>query len=70
MAQGTPAISVLFNDGSDENCFALVIGGEIPGNLELLVVDSADNVRPVNNVPLRAPADYGAEGGGDTYHLA
>ena len=69
MAGGTPVISVFFNDGTDEDCFAVVISGTLGGPLNLLVVDSGDNVDVVNQVPLRAVADYGAAGGGRTYHF-
>ena len=66
---GTTVLQVFFNDGVDEDCFAAVITGTVGGPLNLLIVDSSDNVRVVNEVPQRAVADYGPEGGGDTYHL-
>ena len=36
MAGGTPVISVLYNDGTDEDCFAAVLSGTVGGLLNLL----------------------------------
>lgn len=59
---------VFFNDGTDEDVFALVKRELENGNLNLEVCPDQGAPYPVNDVPQREKADYGAEGGGDTWH--
>lgn len=66
----TKVESVWFNDGTDEDVFALVVGdGE--GDTKNLISFDPSTAAPEhrNNVPRREKIDYGPEGGGDTYHL-
>lgn len=60
---------VFYNDGTDEDVFALVKRELDDGNLNLEVMPDQGAPYPVNDVPRRDKADYGPEGGGDTYHL-
>lgn len=60
--------SVLFNDGSDEDVFALVTKTLDNGNKNLVVCPAQGAPYPENDVPERAKSDYGAEGGGRTFH--
>lgn len=60
---------VFYNDGTDSDVFAVVKKKLESGNLNLQVFPDNGDSYAVNDVPLRDKADYGAEGGGKTYHF-
>lgn len=62
MKKGT---AVNYNSG-EGNLLALVRGGT--GDKTDLVVFGKDGASFENDVPRRDPSDYGAEGGGRTWH--
>jgi hypothetical protein len=57
--------AVKYNDG-DSNEVAFVRGGD--GDTLNLAVLTRNGVEFKNSVPRRDPSDYGAEGGGHTWH--
>ena len=60
---------VSFNNGSDPDCFELVVADKGGTKKDLLVFDpstAAPSYR--SDVAQREPKDYGPEGGGDTWH--
>lgn len=61
-----PVESVDYNSG-DGTRFALVVDEKGDHKLDLAVLTDHGFER-VNDVPRRAPADYGPEGGGRTWH--
>lgn len=63
------AKTVKFNDGTHESVYALVIGQapEDHNTLDLAVL-RANGVEIAEGIPKRDPSDYGAEGGGRTWH--
>lgn len=61
--------SVFYNDGNNEDLFALVTHDDGDGQLDLIVFSAEGVPGVVKNVPRRDKADYGAEGGGVTWHL-
>lgn len=66
---GVPVESVFFNDGENEDVFALVLKDDGDTKLNLYVIPDSGEPHVANGVPLRDKKDYGPEGGGDTYHL-
>lgn len=61
--------AVVYNGGhGQERLLAFVRGGT--GDQTDLVVMTKDGVQFEENVPRRDPSDYGAEGGGRTWHPA
>lgn len=64
-----PVEAVNFNAGEGkESQFALVLKDHKGGTLDLLWVDDNGSWNAASHVPRREPADYGPEGGGDTWH--
>lgn len=60
--------SVFYNNGEAE-LFALVVADKGEHELDLIVFDQDTGASSlVRNVPRRAKADYGPEGGGRTWH--
>ena len=59
---------VFYNDGTDEDVYAIVTKDNGDGNLNLFVLPASGTGYGANGVPHREKADYGAEGGGDTWH--
>lgn len=60
---------VYFNDGTNQDVFALVIGDNGGGNLNLFTIPGSGAPQTVDGIPHREVKDYGPEGGGDTWHL-
>lgn len=67
---GKPVESVEFNDGEDEDVFAIVTKHNGGDNLNLFVIPSQGAAYQQNSVPRREKADYDKDGGGDTWHAA
>ena len=72
----SPVTSVVFNAGGDQTAqFAIVVkevARDVQGYLEkadLLAADSNGVWQYKFSVPRRDPADYGPEGGGETWHF-
>lgn len=61
-----PVHSVLYNTG-ERNTFAIILADKGDHKLDLAVLTDHGFERK-NDVPRRAPADYGPEGGGHTWH--
>lgn len=63
------AKAVKFNDGTHDSVYALVIGQapEDHNTLDLAVL-RANGIEIAEGIPKRDPSDYGAEGGGRTWH--
>lgn len=59
---------VWFNDGTDEDVFALVVKKHSPDMLDLRTF-SGGSSELHTSVPRRDKADYGEEGGGRTWHV-
>jgi hypothetical protein len=68
VASGNEVVSVYYNDGTATDNFALVVGGEVGDALNLAYI-SGGTWQFVNSVPRREKQDYGAAGGGVTYHI-
>lgn len=63
--------AVKFNDGTNEDVFALVVGSshEDGNTLDLLTFDPSTGAPEMRHaVPKRDPSDYDESGGGDTWH--
>jgi len=59
---------VYYNDGTDEDVYALVTADNDDGTLNLFVIPASGEAKQVNGVPRREKDDYGPEGGGHTWH--
>lgn len=67
---GKPVRHVEFNDGTTEDIFALVKKHNDDGTSNLQVFPDEGACYPANSIPRREKADYGPEGGGQTYHVS
>lgn len=68
MSKATPVQAVKYNNG-DHLQDAIFFDGAYGDNLTLTVLNAQTGAwNVVHDVPLRAPKDYGPEGGGVTYH--
>ena len=64
-----PVESVFYNDGKDENVFAIVAKDVGDTKFDLIVFDPEGGQSSLYKaVPRREKADYGPEGGGRTWH--
>lgn len=64
-----PVQSVEFNDGTHADVFALVAKDVGDTKLDLIMFDPETGTASYRRgIPRREPADYGPEGGGDTWH--
>lgn len=59
---------VLYNDGTNPNVHALILHVNADDTVNLYVIPESGAPSVENGVPERAVADYGAEGGGRTWH--
>jgi hypothetical protein len=59
---------VFYNDGEDENVYALVTKDNGDDSLNLYLIPASGQPSTVNAVPRREPEDYDAAGGGHTWH--
>lgn len=63
-----PVVSVFYNDGTNEDVFAIVLKDNGGGSLNLYAIPDSGEPVVANGVAHREKADYGPEGGGDTWH--